>query len=290
MATAPKKSAKKPGTAVVAWQDQMSAAAKKQAAVEKVTGSFRTISTRGGILSVDDNALPDNELRAVVVCSAHENQYYEGAFNPNQLSVPVCFCISEDGENMYPHADSQTPQCSEAEGGCAACWANEMGSAETGRGKACKNIRRLMLVTEDALESAEALEEAEVRLCKVPVTSANNWAKFVNRIADEMDRPSWGVIVLIKLVPDAKTQFKMQFVFEELINFDQPLFDAMQSKIAEVSKDIVAPYAVPSDEPEAQSRGRNKRSAKSTTTPAGKRTPGNRGVVKRGGAAKRSKF
>lgn len=235
---------KKKGTAVVAWQEQMSAAAKQQAAVEQVTGSFKSISTRNGILSVDDNAIKDNELRCIILASAHENQHYQGAFNPSQLNAPACFALSLDGADMAPHENSQDIQNETCDG----CWANEMGSAETGRGKACKNIRRLLLVTEDALDSAEAMEEAEARMLKVPVTSVNNWSKFVNRIAEEMDRPSWGVVALIKLVPDAKTQFKLQFSFESLVSFDQELFDATLKRIEDLNKEIIAPYAIPSEE------------------------------------------
>jgi hypothetical protein len=272
------------GTAVTLWEQQMSAAAKQQAAVEKVTGSFKSISTRNGILSIDDNPVPGNEIRAVVIVSAHENQHYEGAFNPSVLTVPVCFSLSLDGIDMKPHENSQTIQNPDCDG----CWANEMGSADTGRGKACKNIRRLMLVTEDALDNASTLEEAEVRMCKVPVTSANNWAKFVNQISEDMDRPTWGVVVLIKLVTDSKTQFKMQFTFESLINYDQELFDVMQKKITELTKEIMVPYSVPEEEPAPAPRGKKAAPTprgKVASVPAGKRTP-----MTKPAAGKRGKF
>ena len=270
---------KKPTTAVVAWEQQMAQAATAQAAVEQVTGSFKSINTRSGILSVDDTPLKNNELRCVILASAFENQLYEGAYNPNQLSVPACFAISLDGEAMQPHENSQNPQCDN----CEACELYVMGSADTGRGKACKNIRRLLLLTEDSLESAELLAEAEARMLKVSVTSVKNWSKDVNSISEDMQRPSWGVVTLIKLVPDAKTQFKMLFTFEELVQFDQELFDAMQKKIAELNKDIIAPYAVPSEEESAPPprKGKAAPAAKGKAGPAARKTTP---------AAKRSKF
>lgn len=273
MATAAKKKAapaakKAPskGTAVIAWQDQMAQAAVKQAAVEKVTGGARSISTRSGILSVDGDPIKGNELRAVVLVSAHENQYFTGAFNPNEIKTPDCFCISLDGEDMVPHADSPDVQCDS----CDACELNVMGSAETGRGKACKNIRRLMLVTEDAMESGEALNDAEARMLKIPVTSCNNWAKYINRIAEEMQRPSWGVVTLISIVPDAKTQFKLQFEFDSLVQFDQDTMEAMNAKVAELSKEIILPYTPYEEAPTPAPRGKRAAAKKPALPPRGK--------------------
>lgn len=265
----------KTGTGLTIWEKQMADAAVKAAAVEKPTGSFRSIGTRGGILTVDDTPVKGNELRCVVLMAMHENQYYEGAFDPSNISIPTCYAFGEpdgDGEGMHPHEECTSPQNDTCEG----CPLNEMGSADTGRGKACKNIRRLALVTEDALESAEALEEAEIRALKVPVTSVKNWSKFVHRTAEEMQRPSWGVVCLISAIPDPKTQFKLTFEFESLVNFDQKLMDVLTRKRSELAKEMVLPYQQPTEQ-EAPARGK-----KGGVKPAPKRTPGNRGVVRGG--------
>lgn len=254
---------KKSSTAVTVWEQQMASAAAKQAQAEKPSGMFKQVSLRGGILSVDDTALPHNELRAVVLMGVPENQYYDGPYNPNVVQTPVCYAFGDpDADNpedgMRPHEKSRTPQ-GDANGLCAACWANQMGSAEQGRGKACKNVRRLALVTEDALESAAALEDAETRALKLPVMSVKNWGKYVHKLADEIHRPSWGVITLIKVVPDAKSQFRVTFAFEELITFDQDLYDAMQTKLKPLSSEMTAPYPDLTEEAAAP-KGRGGRS------------------------------
>lgn len=232
--------------AVIPWEAEMAARAVKAAQAEKITGLTKKISTRAGVLSVDDTPIEGNELRVVVVGAVHENQYYTSAFNPGKLTVPACYAFSDpDADNpedaMAPHADAEDRQ-GDANGLCAGCWANQMGSADVGRGKACKNIRRLAVVTEDALESAEALAEAEVRMLNVPVMSTRNWARFVNLVSDDMQRPYWGVVCTVKVVPDPKSQFQITFRFEELINFDTVLYAAMQKKIAEVTPQLIAPY------------------------------------------------
>lgn len=272
----------KKGTAVAVWDQQMAEAAKVQAAAETVTGSYRSIGTRHGILTIDDTPIKGNELSAVVLMSIHENAYYTGAYDPNTPQVPVCFAFCGEGEDeadMKPHPDSAEPQCES----CADCELNQMGSADTGRGKACKNVRRLGLVPADAVESVAAFEEAEVRVLKLPVTSGKNWARYVQKIADEVERPSWGLITLISAVQDAKTQFKINFSFEGLVNFTQPLFDAVQSKRAELAKELVLPYVQPAEDAPTPKRSKAApKRGKVVTKPAPARTPGNRGAVKRG--------
>lgn len=245
-------------TAITVWEEQMAAAATKQAASEKPS-TFKSISLRGGQLSVDDSPIPGNELDVVILCSAHENQYYTADFDADNPTIPACYAFSEiDGEEdgMAPHEESEDKQ-GDDNGLCAACWANQMGSAEKGRGKACKNVRRLAVVTADALESADALNEAETRMMKIPVMSVKGWASYVREKLGEINRPTWGVVTNIKLVPDPKSQFRVVFTFGELINFDQDLFDAMQAKIKSVAESIVAPY-VKMEAPEPAPRGRGR--------------------------------
>lgn len=255
-AAASKTASKKPGTALMPWEDEMRNRAQRTAKAEAVTGLTKKLSTRGGILAIDDTPLEDNELRVIIIGYVHENQYYTEAYNPNTPTVPSCYAFSEpDAEDpeggMAPHEEAEGKQ-GDDNGLCAACWANQMGSADVGRGKACKNIRRLAVITEDALESAEALRDAEVRMLNVPVMSVKNWSKFANAINDDMARPPEAVVCLIKVVPDAKSQFQLTFKFEELINFDQELWDAMNKKRDEVNKELIAPYPKQADLAAAQ--------------------------------------
>jgi hypothetical protein len=248
----PTTAAKKPGTALKPWEEQMAQAASKQSAAEKPVGGFAKISAKGGILAIDGVPLEDNELRCVVLVAMHENTYFPGTYDPNNSLPPSCFSYGEFDsdtaeEDMAPHEESETPQGDEETGKCAGCWANVMGSADTGRGKACKNGRRLALITEDALDSAEAMAAAEIRSFAISVTSVKFWAKYVRETLGEVNRPYYGVITKIKVSPDAKTQFKVNFGFEELIDFDQATWDAMHKRIAEAQKAMVQPYQKPSE-------------------------------------------
>ena len=297
MAT-PKKPAAAKSTAVVPWEAEMAQRDVKAAKAEKITGLTKKLSTRGGILSIDDTPVEDNELRVIVVGSVHENQYYTEAYNPNTPTVPACYSFSdpeadapEDG--MAPHEEAEDKQ-GDDNGLCSNCWANQMGSADVGRGKACKNIRRLAVITEDALESVESLSEAEVRMLNVPVMSTKNWAKFVNAVAEDMSRPYWAVVCLVKVVPDPKSQFQITFKFEELINFDGELYEAMKKKVTAVNQQLVLPYLKQADLAVAQPVRPQVRMAQAMAkkAPPGKPAvkPAAKPAAKPAPAAKRGKF
>jgi hypothetical protein len=262
MATAAKKVAvkpaaktppKKPGTALTLWEQEMAEAAVSQGSKEKNTGGAKAISVRGGVLSVDGNEIDGNELRVIVLASVYENMMYGGDFDPDTPTSPVCYAFSEDGgDDMAPHAEA--PE--KVNDTCLGCPNNEWGSADKGRGKACKNVRRLMLITEDALEDGASIKDAEMRILKLPVTSVKNWTNYVkSTLAEDVKRPSWGVVTTIKVKNDAKTQFKVNFEFEELIEFNDETFAALKKKVKEAESNIASAYPV-FEEEEKPAKGR----------------------------------
>src|SRR5574337_71349 len=107
---------------------------------EKPTGFNSSITIRGGVMMVDKNKVKDNELDVVILAAVHENQWYTSKFDPDSIQTPDCYAIGAEEEGLAPHADSADKQGDE-NGMCANCEHNKMGSADTGRGKACKNVR-----------------------------------------------------------------------------------------------------------------------------------------------------
>lgn len=254
---ATKAAAKKPGTQLTVWEKRMAEAAERQKQTEKPMAGFLQITTGSGILSVDGNEVKDNFLDLIVLCSAYENAFYGGeAYDANNPKPPVCYAFGDidaddPEEGMAPgmYAGKAVGEVADKQADtCADCENNVMGSSDTGKGKACKNIRRLAVITADSIESEEKLNTAEVRLVKVPVTSVKNWSTYVrNVLTDELNRPYWAVVTRLALVRDKKTQFKMTFEFQENIDFDDKTFAALEKQIDKVKKIITAPYPTPDD-------------------------------------------
>ena len=225
------------------WEADLAAKATRQAAVEKPIGLFKRINIVGGHLFIDDKAVKGDEMDIVVLASTHENQWFNKPYESGTPAVPACYAFgdlnAEDPEaEMKPHPAAEDPQCET----CADCEHNRMGSALTGKGKACGNVRRLIVTTPDALKGPKELKEAEARQLKIPVMSTRNWARYVNDLNEEVKRPPYGVVTGMSVVPDKKSLWQVLFEFRELITFDGPLYEAMKARVAAEEKNLVVPY------------------------------------------------
>jgi hypothetical protein len=238
------KSSGKPTTALVAWKEKLAGYAKKDVKTEKLNTGAPTISTRGGILSIDGRPVPGGELNVVVIAAVHVNTYYPGRFDPDNKQAPVCYAYgdpeAEDPEaTMAPHEEAEDPQST----GCADCEFNVMGSSDTGRGKACKNIRRLAVIdASDVDDGAEGVKNAEIRMLNVPVTSVRNWAKYTHMVADDLELPTFAVVTNVTCAPDAKTQYKVLFELGHALELDDAVFTALEARRTEALKTMTAPY------------------------------------------------
>ena len=248
MATAKKAASAKTTTALVKWDEALAARAKAAQKTEAsvVTGSF--ISFKGGILSYAGNAVPGNALDVVVVDYVMENQFYDGAYDPNNPNAPICYAFGRDEDEMVPHEKSPQPQADS----CASCPQNEWGSdPQGGRGKACKNVRRLAVIPANAVEDGVA--DAEMAYVKVPVTSVKGWAGYVNQCA-ALDKPPLAFVTEIAVTPDARSQFKVNFRAKETIE-DGDAIGQLLSRAEAEEKVIGFPYQEVSHEPQARGRG-----------------------------------
>jgi hypothetical protein len=130
---------------------------------------------------------------------------------------------------------------------------NEFGSADngTGKGKACKNIRRLALISAKPL-TEDSVSKGEVAYLKTPVTSVKNWAAYV-RTLDALEHiPPLAVVTQIGSVPDAKSQFKL--TFNKVENIDEDLTDALLARHDIVASEIDFPYPPPVEQKAASSK------------------------------------
>lgn len=219
---------------MINWADKLANEAKEVAALERP--ALSQISTRGGFLKYQDQAIPGNKLQCIVVASAFENRFYKGKFDPNKRENPTCWALSLDGENMAPTEHVKTPVSSTCEG----CPNFQWGSAGEGsKGKACKSIRRLALIPSGSVKDGNA-KTAEVALLSVPVTSAKNWANYVNSCSVEYARPPWALITEVYTEPDPKTQFQIKFRTVAAINDD--MLGDLHKRIAPVQEILLAPY------------------------------------------------
>lgn len=243
----------KPTTAVVRWEDELAKQAEAAAAQEASTAVGAFFSTKSGVLSFNDQAMPGNQMAVIILDSIFENVLYEGRYDADNPTPPTCFAFGRD-DSMKPHevvfeaGQNQSDRCK-------GCEHNEWGSAEVGRGKSCSNRRRLAMIPAghftktgefEQIESLSHFETAGLAFMKLPVTSVKSFAAYVKQLSGALRRPPHGVMTLIKLVPDAKTQF--QVTFEALGKVPDELMPAIMARHQEAVASIEQPYNLEAQE------------------------------------------
>ena len=235
--------------ALVSWDEQLAAMAGISAGMENnIGGQF--FSVKGGILTWNDMPLPDNQMFVVILDAIIENVYYEGTFDATQPQSPLCFAFGRDETKLTPHkvvVDAKTAQCDV----CARCAHNEWGSANIGRGKACRNTRRLAMIAAGRwvpetkhfeLLAKEDFEHTTVGFLKLPVTSVKGYSTFVKQVAAVLKRPPFTIVTKVRVIPDAKSQFKV--TFEPVMNLPEELLPVMIRRNKETAAIIEFPYAL----------------------------------------------
>lgn len=172
---------KKPSTAVAVKKASSTAIVNIQEALKAQAAAMgsRTSPATGNSIRVTQDkmfALPDGTKQAgpidlVIVDFVSRNEFYEGAYDPNNIAPPVCFAIGDDPRGLVPSPNAPAPQSDS----CATCAMNMFGSA--GNGKACKNTRVLAVLPPDA--------DADTPLwqLKLSPTALKTFDSYVNNLA-----------------------------------------------------------------------------------------------------------
>lgn len=216
---------------------ELAAEAKDAAAKERPQVS--RISLKSGVMSYGGQAIPGNKLECVIVGGAHRNVFYAGRYDANNIVNPNCFALGEDEDGLVPHENVDSPVAS----ACAKCPNMEWGSDPNGgRGKACKQQRRLLVMPADATASAEAVLKAELAILDLPVTSVRNYSNFVNTVSASVKAPVWAVVCVISVSPNAKTQFQVDFTPISVIP-DADVLQAVRARKDEAMRIALTPFA-----------------------------------------------
>lgn len=202
-----KKKASNKETGIVSWQDMMATEAKEIAKTERP--SVGRISLQSGIMTYQDQAVPDNEMIAIVGDVIHEQVYYDQPYEAGVVNPPACFGYGEPGDAIKAH-ESVPERDWEKWGNCNGCIMNEWRKPPK-KGKPCGERRRLAILP--LSEDVADYEAAEIAVLSLPVMSVKNWSNYVNVIAAAHNRPAWGVATKISVKPDPRSQFRVHFEY-----------------------------------------------------------------------------
>lgn len=262
--TAPKKEA---GKGLQKWDEQLAKYATEAAATEANAGSgLKSFSLKSGVLSFDDVAMPNNEMAVIVLDHVLENTYYVEAYDPENVTPPDAYALGRDEMTMTWHPDSIPEYAGQL---CKDSDINQFGSAEKGKGKACRNMRRLLMIPAGSfnkqgeltlIDDEEHFKTVQPAFMKIPPTSITGWALYVKQLAGALRRPPFAVVTKIKVVPDAKSQFKV--TFEAIEDVSEDLIETIISRHEEATQLIEQPYNMGGGDEEDDKPARSKTKAK----------------------------
>ena len=139
-----------------------------------------TISTKGKTFTLPDGTSDPGPMNCIILDWCTANIYFEGIYNPKDVKPPVCWALSKEVEGMKPSKDAPKRQ----HDNCKKCPQNEWASdPQGGRGKACKNTRRLVIARPDADETTQPW------IISVSPTGLKHFDKYVNTLADLETHP-----------------------------------------------------------------------------------------------------
>lgn len=280
--------AKKPTqtTELANWDEELAKLAGSATALTNSDGGGRFFSTRAGVLAFDETPLPGNQMCVIIGSWCLENVYYKEAFDADNRTPPTCFAFCKDPElkdEMSPPEIVDTEEAFERQSElCDTCWANEWGSAEKGRGKACGNRRRLACIPAgtymplgkgkgyelEVIDDADHFKAAEEAYLKVPVMSGKGFDGYVKQVAEQLKRPLFAVYTRVWLEPDPKSQFRVMFELIEPVGND--LLKVLMDRHKKLQDGIDFNYTPPSDEDQPAATGGGKQSsAKKLATKGG---------------------
>ncbi len=232
------------------WKKDLQIAAEKVAKAERPAESF--ISLKGGVMTYQDTAIPNNELECVVVASSFARTCFERPYDPDDNGPPECFANAIDQVDLVPHENVPEPKaglCTEK-----ACDAAVFGTALQGKGPLCKTRRKLIVMPVSGLADPA---EAEIATLSIPPTSSKNWGNYAGKVASSSGLPPWGVKTLVKVRPDPKRQFVVEFSAVEPIE-DEATLAGIHGRIAEAEAILLSPYTYEAEEAEAPAKSNKK--------------------------------
>lgn len=188
--------APKPGTAVLSIQQQIAAQiARQNETAQALRSSGSYIGFKNAQLKVDGISIPANQLDVRVLAALSERAYYSKDFDADVVQVPDCYALDSD----VPHDQAANAQASS----CAECPHNKWGSAARGKGKACRESARVIVIPANV-----PVASAQMYTAKVPVTSLATVTSFTSRCG-QANKLMGEFVTKLSVTEDKKTFFKV---------------------------------------------------------------------------------
>ena len=206
------------------------------------------VTHQGGRLAIDGLPVKDNKLTVGIIDYLFIKGYRaEEGFDPNNPTVPVCYAFAEEktDKGMTPHEASPDKQAEN----CDDCPHNQYHTAGVGRGKRCRDGRRLAVICE--VDDPDSISRAEVRQLEIPPDSLkNSWGKYLISLLEIVNSGQpFAVLTEIstEVVPGKGGH---RLTFKCVGKLDKPAIMAIIARQEKVQEMLTQPYPEMPEAPE----------------------------------------
>lgn len=174
---------------IVSIRDQLAAQVAAQAG--KTEGGGKKVKFNNTTFTMPNGAMFQAPLRAVILDFNTQHSLFESAYKKGEISPVICAALGDNPRAMVPYGSIADPQSGE----CNGCWANEFKSANggNGNGKACKQVRTMAIMVEDA--NGDIDPKGSIFLMQTNVTANKVFDAFVKSVSSVFQLPPVGVSV-----------------------------------------------------------------------------------------------
>jgi hypothetical protein len=214
------------------WDEELEPFAQQAKAVVQGTGG-KYLSLRNGTISYNSQQIGDT-VDFIVLASVRENAFYNGKFDADNPRAPACYAINADVNDLAPMEGCDEPQSDT----CKGCRWDAWGSADQGKGKACKNTARIAILPWTGEETEDEIAKKEIIYIRTSVTSTRKWLDYYNNNIVADYRNTIGTLVTrMSIEADKKTQFTLDF--ETVDGIDRDLAIAVRGRLKQANADIM---------------------------------------------------
>lgn len=192
-----------PKNAVMSIQEQIAQQiARQNETAQGLRSSGSYIGFKNAQLKVDGITIPANQLDVRVLAALSERAWYSKDFDADVVQVPDCYAL----DSAEPHDQAAKPQAAT----CAECDHNKWGSATRGKGKACRESARVIVIPANV-----PLASAQMYTAKIPVTSLSTVTSFTSRCG-QANKLMGEFVTKLSVTEDKKTFFKVHLTPTEV--------------------------------------------------------------------------
>lgn len=199
---------------------------------EEQVSSIPFLSVKGKKFTLGEEKL-GNTINIVILADVFDHAYYDRPYDPDVISPPACFAINSSSSDLVPSATSPALQAVS----CSVCPMNEFGSSSNGKGKACRNGRRLLIAaTTDGVPDLNNLA-----IINLAPTSLKAYARYAKGLATIKKLPTWAVITVLSFDDDSAWP-QIVPTFNGVL--DGQYINSIVPNLAEFADAISVPYDV----------------------------------------------